>query len=335
MNGKPYLNFTHTIQRQILIGVMVIAVLTAGCTEKTDKTYRVGVVCGADFFIPVINGFKTKMAELGFIEGENIFYTVQTCNDDPDAEHRAAEQFVTDRVDLILTVPTQPTIKAQEAIEGTNVPVVFAYVGIEGTSLVNSVSNPGGNITGVRFPGPEQMSKALELLLEFLPQAKRIWIGYDKDYPTADPTLNALRPLALAKGVTLIEVPVTSEKGLESDLAERDAVAEPGMDAIIIMPDTLNHSPAGWSVIRSFAEKNKIPIGGTFLNIVEQGALFGSTNDLFQESGTHECRTFQISAKSVLHTGDRVCRHERGHTSDIGLLWNSFSLPEPAGRHCR
>jgi putative ABC transport system substrate-binding protein len=52
------------------------------------------------------------------------------------------------------------------------------------------------------------------------------------------------------------------------------------MDAIILMPDTLNHCPDGWKLIRTFAAKHKIPICGSFLYTVEQGALFGNANNL-------------------------------------------------------
>ena len=82
--------------------------------------------------------------------------------------------------------------------------------------------------------------------------------------------------------MTLIEVPVDTIKDIEADLAQRSTAADTGIDAIILMPDTFNHSPAGWKAIRSFAAAHNIPIGGSFLYSVEQGALFGNANDLFK-----------------------------------------------------
>lgn len=266
----------------LILGAMVVGLLVGACEEEKPKVYRVGVICGADFFLPVIDGFKAKMTSLGFAEGENIIYDVQAFNNNPDEERRAADKFVSEKVDLIFATPTQPSIKAHVAIKGTDIPLVFSYAGLEGTGLVDSVSKPGGNTTGLRFPGPEQICKRLELLLEFIPGAKRVWIGYDKNYPTAVSTLDALRTLALSSEVTLIEVPADTIKDIEADLAQRATAADTGIDAIILMPDTFNHSPAGWEAIRTFAAAHTIPIGGSFLYSVEQGALFGNANNLFK-----------------------------------------------------
>jgi putative ABC transport system substrate-binding protein len=241
----------------------------------------VGVICGADFFLPVIDGFKARLSELGFVDGENIVYEVQAFNNDPDGERQAAEKFVADRVDLIFATPTEPSIKAHEAIKGTDIPLIFSYAGIEDTNLVESVPNPGGNTTGLRFPGPEQTCKRLELLLEFLPQTRHVWIGYDKNYPTAMPSLKALRALATSLGVTLVEVPAATLKEIETDLAQRAKSSRPGIDAMILMPDTFNHSPEGWTLMRRFAAAHRIPIGGGFRYSVEQGALFGNATDLY------------------------------------------------------
>lgn len=278
---QPTIKFNAKSCRSILVGAIVAVLIGYGCSEPVPKVFRVGVICGADFFLPVVDGFKARMAELGFVEGENIIYELQTFNNDPQGEQRAAEKFVRNRVDLIFTTPTEPSIKAHAAIQGTTIPLVFSYAGIEDSDLVKSVPQPGGNTTGLRFPGPEQICKRLELMLDFLPRTKRLWIGYDKNYPTATPVLKALRGLAATMGVTLVEVPATTLKEIETDLHRRAKAADPGIDAIILMPDTFNHSPTGWKAIRTFGVAQRIPIGGSFLYSVEQGALYGNANDLY------------------------------------------------------
>ncbi len=268
-------------RQRILISFALSAVmLLCGCTARKEKTYRVGVLCGSDAFLEIVSGFQAKMSELGYVEGRNIIYDLQKLNADPEGERRVAEKFVREGVDLIFTVPTEPSVAAQEAAQGTNIPVVFAYAGIEGSNLVESVSQPGRGITGVRFPGPEQISKRLEILLEFAPRAKRVWIGYDKNYPNTLPALKALRTLASSMGIRLVEVPAATIAELETDLAARAKSADPGLDAIILMPDIFNHCPAGWELIRRFAGEHRLPIGGSFLYTVEQGAIFGNANDL-------------------------------------------------------
>jgi putative ABC transport system substrate-binding protein len=264
----------------ILIWVVVFALPLSGCGLGKPKVYRVGILGGGTFTV-IADGFKAKMTELGYVEDQNIVYDWPDTSTDPAGEQRIVKKFVDDKVDLIFTSGSTPSaLAAQAATQGTDIPVVFAYAATEESNLVKSVREPGGNITGVRYPGPEQISKRLEILLELAPSAKRVWIGYDKNSANNGPALEALRPLAGSKGVTLVEVPATTMEELEADLAARAASADLGLDAIILMPDGFNHSPDGWAMISQFAAEHKVPLGGSFLYTVEQGAVFGNANDL-------------------------------------------------------
>lgn len=68
------------------IAVVVAVVLFAGVyiawTKRvgtpTEKVYHVGVLNALDYFSPAIDGFKQRMTELGYIEGTNIVYDIQT-----------------------------------------------------------------------------------------------------------------------------------------------------------------------------------------------------------------------------------------------------------------
>jgi putative ABC transport system substrate-binding protein len=266
----------------ILTLAVALATLLSGCFEEKLQVYNVGILSGTDDFLVIAEGFKAGMAELGYTEGENIIYDLVRTNAEPEKEMVTAEKFVQDGVDLIFTFPTEPTVTAQGATQDEKIPIVFAYAGIEGAGLVNSVREPGGNITGVRFPGPEQMVKRLEILRQIMPDAERVWACYDKNYPTAQPALEAMRPIAKSLGMTLIEVPVSTIPEMVADLEARAAADDPSIDAMILMPDTFNHSPAGWGAISQFAAENKIPLCGSFLYTVEGGSIFGNANDLFE-----------------------------------------------------
>jgi putative ABC transport system substrate-binding protein len=100
-------------------------VILNGCSKKSKKVYRVGILCGVDFFADTADGFKEKMRELGYIEGENIIYDSQQTMFEPVAEKRILDKFVSDKVDLIFTFPTEVSLAAKEATRGTNIPVVF------------------------------------------------------------------------------------------------------------------------------------------------------------------------------------------------------------------
>ncbi len=265
-----------------LILIVAGSLLLGGCSSKTPKVYRVGILYNTGSFIEISGGFMAKMTELGYLEGQNIAYDIQDGKDDPAEMRRIARKFIDDQVDLILTLATPASLTAKAMTQGTDVPVVFAYAGVEGANLIESVREPGGNITGVRYPGSEQISKRLEILLEIEPGIERVWIGYDKGNTNSVPALEALRRAASSAGVTLVEVPAAAMEEIEADLEARTEADDIGLDAIVLMPDGFSHSPHGLSLICGFAKQHGVPVGGSFLYTVEAGALFGNANNLDQ-----------------------------------------------------
>jgi putative ABC transport system substrate-binding protein len=258
-----------------MLAVLLAVLLLSGCTSQPpeEKVYRIGMLSGSDAFIAIADGFKARMADLGYVEGRNITYDFRKLNADPAGYDRVCREFVDEKVDLIFTFPTEPTQAAKEAAQGTGIPVVFAHAGLENSNLVNSVSEPGGNITGTRFPGPDLVVKRFEFLLELKPSIKRLYIPYDKNYPNCAPALEALRPVAASYGVALVELPVTTGDEVVSDLEARNSSPDTGMDAIIIMPEILMQSTDIWANLSGFAEAHKIPIVGSSDALITKGSI--------------------------------------------------------------
>lgn len=185
-----------SIRWRLAVVIALFVLVLTGCGEKKPNVYRVGILCGSDAFVRIVDGFKKKMTELGYIEGQNIVFDVHKVNANPAADQRIAKKFVEDKVDLIFAFPTNPAVESKAAALETGIPVLFANAGIEGNNLVESIRQPGGNITGVRFPGPEQTFKRFEYLLELVPNAKKIYITWDINYPAISLTLEGLRSAA-------------------------------------------------------------------------------------------------------------------------------------------
>jgi putative ABC transport system substrate-binding protein len=261
----------------LLTWVVIAAMLLSGCGgAQQKKVYHVGIF-GFQAFGQIADGFKAKMTELGYIEGQNITYDVQFWNaavDTPDAGTKTVQKFVSDKVDLVFSFPTEQTVLAKAALEGANIPLVFCFAGLEGNDLVKSVREPGGNITGVRYPGPETTGKRLELLTQIAPTAKRIGLFYQVGYPTTEPALAVLRPLATKLGVILVEFPVTSLEEMQAALDARDEMDDIGVDAFLQMADGLTHSPEGAALVMKFAQEHHLPYGGGHYYQADQGAIF-------------------------------------------------------------
>jgi putative ABC transport system substrate-binding protein len=280
------MNFSKRIkskwQTSFLIFLFVVYVFLSSCGKKpqNEKVYNVGILCGLDYISEIIDGFKAKMTELGYIEGRNIVYSIQRTNFEPVKEKQLLRQFVEDKVDLIFTFPTEVSMAAKEATQGTGIPVIFSFANIEGTGLVDSVRQPGRNITGVRYPGPDLAIKRFEIIRELAPDAERIWIPYQRGYPIVDSQLEVLRPAAAAAGITLIEFPADDATELQAELDARRKSRDIGIDAILFIAEPLAVTPDAFEVMGRFAAEQKLPIGGALMIFGDYGSIFGINVDL-------------------------------------------------------
>ncbi len=266
----------------VLAVIILIFLALNSCGEKKEKVYRVGILSEVQAFTVIADGFKAGMTELGYIEGKNIHYHIQIANMNPEQERLAAKNFVKDNVDLIFAFPTEASIASKLAVQGTNIPVVFANANIEDTGLIDSLQQPGGNITGVRFPGVDNDVMRLRFLRRFAPQARRVLITYDPNYPTTQKAAEALRQEALSLGITLVEDYITSVKDLEDSLRKRSAMDDVGIDAVLIMPEFINHTPEGFDAIINFTNKHRLPLGGGAPFTANLGAIFTYHPDFFE-----------------------------------------------------
>ncbi len=262
----------------LFTAVIAAAVLPGGCA-RTSRTYRVGVLVGADTMAVIVDDFKASMTELGYVEGANITYDVQASKADPAQERRVADKFVSDKVDLVFAFPGQPALTVKAAARGTRIPIVFANALIEGNALVDSVRAPGGNITGVRIPNPDLTLKSFESLREVNPRIKRIMAIYSSDYPTNPVVLEAIRSEASAANVTLQEVRVPKVQDTQAVLRGVEKSGNADMDAILLFPDLIPRSSEAADAIIAFADAHRVPVVGGPPTLIRAGALLTEGTD--------------------------------------------------------
>ena len=103
----------------------------------------------------------------------------------------------------IIAVSTTPAAQAAKNATRT-IPIVMIALGDPvGTGLVDSLAQPGGNVTGMSLMVPELAAKRLELLKEAVPGISRVLVlSYLAD-PIAPLQVKALKEAARSLGVTL------------------------------------------------------------------------------------------------------------------------------------
>ena len=263
--------------------LLIVTLILSGCGSlQKPKQYKVGILLGLESVAPIGEGFKAGMADLGYVEGENIVYDVQVTNFDIANYQTILKKFIAEEVDLIVVSPTDATMEAKKITEGTDIPVVFSYAFTEGMGIIDSVREPGGNITGVRFPGVDITLKRYEMMRTIAPDAKRIWMPYQRGYPIVPPQLAALKPLAEADGITLIEFPADNAAEIQAELEKRAAADDIGMDAILALVEPLMVNPDAFTATVKFAYDHKLPFGGRYNTSGEYSSIFGVNVDFLE-----------------------------------------------------
>jgi putative ABC transport system substrate-binding protein len=121
--------------------------------------------------------FRRYMKAIGWEEGRNIHFQFVWAEGQSERAPALASELVAQSVDLIITFG-DPGIHAVQRATQT-IPIVGMTDDMIGSGLAASLARPGGNTTGVSILASELDVKRLEILHEYVPQARRIAVLAD------------------------------------------------------------------------------------------------------------------------------------------------------------
>jgi putative ABC transport system substrate-binding protein len=115
-------------------------------------------------------GFKSALADNGYVEGENVSYNFQSAQGDQNNANTIANNFVGDGVDMIFANSTPSSLAALNATG--DIPIVFTSVtDAVGAGLVTALDEPGENITGVQDLHPEAIPMTVDFIETYFPDS--------------------------------------------------------------------------------------------------------------------------------------------------------------------
>jgi len=150
--------------------------LVVRAQQQTDKVWRVGYLTPSsvtNFSVAVLDAFRLKLNDLGYVEGRNLGLYVRRANDDYARLPSLASELVSLAPNVIVSASDIATLPLQRAT--SSIPIVMTSSSDPiGIGFIKSLAKPSGNITGLSTQGLDLTAKTLELLHVALPNAKRI-----------------------------------------------------------------------------------------------------------------------------------------------------------------
>jgi putative tryptophan/tyrosine transport system substrate-binding protein len=226
--------------RIVWIAILIVTALAAPLgaeAQPAGKVPRIGVLsAGAAPSLDFADILRRGLAELGWIEGQNILIDYRYAEGRPDRYPALIAELLSLKVDVLVVGGGTPGARAAKQAT-TTIPIVLPIVGDPVASgLVLSLARPGGNVTGLSMLNTEISAKRVQLLREVLPTVKRVAVLSDPVVTALD--LDATQAAARSFGLRLQVLSVGSEDFHGAFEAARKA----GAEALIVLASSVfNH----------------------------------------------------------------------------------------------
>ena len=187
--------------------------------------------------------------DLGYIEGQNLVIDYRWADGRYDRLPVLAAELI--RLQPNVLVTSGPGTRVLKETTAT-IPIVMAVGGdAVADGLVSSLAQPGGNITGSTFFGPELSAKRLELLKGAVPRLARVAILLNSANRNNDVGLAAVKKTATTLNVELFEAPARSPQEFDEAFA---LMLRRRADGLIVLTDSMpspTHDASGNCLPRS------------------------------------------------------------------------------------
>jgi putative tryptophan/tyrosine transport system substrate-binding protein len=240
-----------------LLGGTAAAWPLAARAQQVERMRRIGVLMPFAADDPEakarLAAFYQGLQQLGWTDGRNVRIDVRWGSGEPERIRRYATELVALAPDVILASTTPAMGEVQQATR--TIPIVFVQVvDPVAAGFVDSLAQPGSNVTGFTPFEYGISGKWLELLREIAPRVTRVAVIRDPAISVGIGQLAAIQSVAPAFGVELRPVGVRDAGEIERAIT---TFARSSNDGLILTGSALAYIHR--ELIVTLAARHKLP----------------------------------------------------------------------------
>jgi putative tryptophan/tyrosine transport system substrate-binding protein len=199
------------------------------------------------------DAFRRGLSEAGYVDGRNVAIESRWAEGQYDRLPALAADLVRRQVTVLAATTTPAALAAKRAT--STIPIVFT-IGADpiAIGLVDSLSRPSGNVTGVNNYLSDLGAKRLELLRDLVPNAAVIGVLVNPNFPDAESQSKDVKEAARKLGQQVEVVNANSEVDFDRAFA---TFLQLQARALLITVDPLFNSRREQLI--ALAARHKIP----------------------------------------------------------------------------
>ncbi|MBR1088628.1 ABC transporter substrate-binding protein [Bradyrhizobium manausense] len=257
-----------------LAGGLTILPLAARA-QLSAKSWRLGYVGTGGLGNQLFEEFAQKLNTLGYVAGKNIVVSRAIASPEAKAVEAAVTKLLPE-IDILVIWGTVGATVVKRLNQ--SVPTVFLSVGAPvDIGLVQSLSHPGGNMTGVSFEAAiDTYAKRLQMLKEAVPSLERIAVLAAQGDSNVLFAMNSIEQAASEMHVALKTIYVKTADDLPAAFAE---IQQSNVGGLIVIAGLLTAENS--KTIAELALAKHLPSCHGFREAVVAGGLMSLGPDLF------------------------------------------------------
>ncbi len=230
------------------------------------------------------DAFRDGLHAAGYVEGRDIVIDWWHGKGSYDHVSDGVARLIQRKVDVIVVEGTPAALAAKRAT--TTIPIVMALVGDPvGSGVVPNLAHTGGNVTGLTNQTVDLAPKRLQLLMEAVPEARRVAVIFNSDTPYTTAVVGLLKAVAPDMRAELTFHAVRTADELRSVLSRLN---RSNAHALLVLDDAFM-TPHGEMII-DLASKARLPVSYADKGLARRGVLISYAvehSDLFRRAAVY------------------------------------------------